>query len=56
MVSGLLFQVPDTAEGEVEVAQVEGDTEVPWSRTEDLVDSDSAFNNAMGTDYASARD
>ena len=54
--SGLLFYVPDTAGGEAEVAEIEGDTEVPRSRTEDLVDSDSSFNNATDTGYASTRD
>ena len=42
--SGLLFYVPDTAGGEAEVAELEGDTEVPRFRTEDLVDSDSSIN------------
>ena len=53
--SGLLFYVPDTAGGEAEVAELEGDTEVPRFRTEDLVDSDSSFNNAKCTGYASTR-
>ena len=54
--SGLWFSVPDAAGGGAEVAELEGDTEVPWSRTEDLVDSDSSFNNAKCTGYASTRD
>ena len=54
--SCLLFYVPDTAGGEAEVAELEGDTEVPWSRAEDLVDSDSSFNNAKCIGYASIRD
>ena len=53
--SGLWFYVPDAAGGEAEVTELEGDTEFPRSRTEDLVDSDSSFNNATCTGYASTR-
>lgn len=52
-VSGLWFQVPEVAGGGA--AELERNTEVFWSRTEDLVDSDSSFNNATCTGYASTR-
>ena len=51
--SGLWFQVPEVAGGGA--AELERNTEVFWSRTEDLVDSDSSFNNATCTGYASTR-
>ena len=51
--SGLWFQVPEVAGGGA--AELERNTEVSWSRMEDLVDSDSSFNNAKCTGYASTR-
>ena len=50
---GLWFQVPEVAGGGA--AELKRDTEVRWSRTEDLVDSDSSFDNVTCTGYARAR-
>ena len=52
--SGLWFQVPEVAGGGA--AELERNTEVSWSRMEDLVDSDSSFSNVTCTSYASTRD